>query len=307
MNTKSIKKPLSKTHRKPLISSVKLDKIGADGGEYVVVHRSKLKDFEGNPRQIAPAALRKLVESIRLSGGIIQPPVFNKRTGRIVGGHQRLKAKDMIEGTQDYSLTVCMIDVPESEELSLNIRLNSPLLTGEYDVEALDLLLERPDIDLTHTGLDLNFLEAIHQDAGIDLPEMFLAPEDREAEQALQDEDMEEKLGEALDDVDEAEEVESEEAETQEWKRRKAAFTAQQNFNQQHGNTFRVVCPSDATCSAILDLLGKAYTGEYVDGMVLAELLGIKEKLTKILKQERPKKLKDFKVSDIPPRKKGKR
>lgn len=287
----------------------------ADGGKYEVLHRSRLKDADYNPRVISPSAFRRLKESIRRSG-MIQPPVWNKRTGNIVGGHQRLRALDEVKGTQDYSLTVCMVDLSEADEIALNIRLNSPLLAGDYNVIGLDNLLERPDVDLDATGLDQSFLEILHVDAGIDLPAWMLPPEDQDAETALQEEGMEEALGEALDDADEAEEIEDEQAAILEHKRRKAAFNAQENFAQQHMTSFRVVFPSDAVCSAFLDLLGKAYTGEYVDGMALAALMdqkaglkesgGMKAQLQEILRKERPKKLKDFTVDDIPKKKKAK-
>lgn len=43
------------------------------------------------------------------------PLVWNRRTGILVSGHQRLKALDALEGTEDYELTVSVIDVDDLE------------------------------------------------------------------------------------------------------------------------------------------------------------------------------------------------
>lgn len=272
----------------------------ADGGVYRRVHRSKLQAAAFNPRVMDPIAARRLRESIQRSGGLIEPPVWNERTGHIVGGHKRLEAMDTIQGTDDYYLTVCVVNLPENEEIETNIRLNSPLLQGDYDAMLLDDLLVRPDVELEFTGLDLSFLENLHVEQEVDLPREFMAPEDLESDQAIEDEGIDEDLAEALDEVDQAEADEQKQAEIDEWKRRKAHFKQQEAFTHQTGLSFRVVCPSDKTCAALMEALGKAVvknsTGDYVDGMILAEALGIREKLQKILKEERPGKLKDFKL-----------
>lgn len=292
----------------------------ADGGSYEVLHRSLLKPFELNPRTIDPVAFRRLVESVRRSDGLIQPPVWNRRSGNVVAGHQRLKALDQVRGTEDYELTVCVVDLSEAEEIETNIRLNSPLLSGEYDVSLLDQLLERSDVDLEYTGVDMSLLESLHVEQGLDLPEWALAPEDREADEALAEEGMEDVLAETLDDVDAAEIDAEEEERLNEMKRRKEHFKLQEGFNHQTGLSFRIVFPSNGTCSAFLKKLGKAVvstaTGDYVDGMVLAEILSdpkvvpfekLKQELQQVLKDERPGKLKDYKLGDKEKKKTKKR
>lgn len=304
------KKPTKKTPAKKSVKPVNGKtipkapaKLAADGGVYKIMWRSELKPADYNPRQITPNAARRLRESIRLSGGLVQPPIWNTRTGSLVGGHQRLAQMDVLQAdqgnTSDYQLTVCVVDLSPQQEIETNIRLNSPQIAGEYDVEALDELLAREDIDIGHTGLDMGFLEDLHIQADMDLPEWMLDPEDREAQEALEDDGIIDDMAEALDEVDEAEDEEDEQAVLDEIHRRKAHFNQQEGFNHQSGLSFRVVCPSDGTCEALLKHLGLAFVkGEYVDGMLLAEQLGIKEELQKILKKERPKKLKDFTLED---------
>ena len=43
-----------------------------------------------NPRQISPAAMAALTKSLERFGDV-QPIVWNKRSGLVVAGHQRLK------------------------------------------------------------------------------------------------------------------------------------------------------------------------------------------------------------------------
>lgn len=270
-----------------------------DGGIYTVMKRSELKGAPYNPRIIDEVAAKRLRDSIKRTGGLIQPPVWNKRTGNLVAGHQRLEQQDKLEGTPDYQLTVCVVDWPLEKEIEANIALNSPLLQGEYDIESLGELLSSEDIDLHNAGLDLTFLEGEFMNAGLELPEQFQDPDDLAAQQALSEEGMDEAFDDALEAADEADLEEAEQAEIDEIKRRKQAFAEQENFKQQVSTSFRVVCPSDATCEALLRHLSKAFvktgSGDYIDGMLLAERLGIQDQLQDILEDERPKKKKKAK------------
>lgn len=91
-------------------------------------------------------ALRK---SIRVHG-LVDTLVWNKRTGNLVGGHQRLTQLDNLEKTQDYKLTVAVIDVTSKQEKEINIILNNQSLHGEWNT---DLLIEMfKDIDMDNTG-----------------------------------------------------------------------------------------------------------------------------------------------------------
>ena len=102
-----------------------------------------------NPRTISDADLAALRRSLRYFG-IVEPVVANKRTNRIVGGHQRLKAAQA-EGIEDFP--VVWVDLDEPSEKQLNVALNK--ISGEFDETALAALLrdlEAEGADLTLTG-----------------------------------------------------------------------------------------------------------------------------------------------------------
>jgi hypothetical protein len=75
----------------------------------------KVKDFvpaSYNPRTISDRAMEGLRNSIERFG-IVQSVVWNKRTGRVVGGHQRLKI--LVEKGEEET-DVAVVDVDESED-----------------------------------------------------------------------------------------------------------------------------------------------------------------------------------------------
>jgi DNA modification methylase len=97
---------------------------------------SDLKPADYNPRRISAEAKRGLRASIERFG-LVQPIIFNERTGRVVGGHQRL---DVLVAGGETETDVVVVDLPESEEKALNVALNSPAISGEF-TEDLDALL----------------------------------------------------------------------------------------------------------------------------------------------------------------------
>src|ERR1019366_3999935 len=104
-----------------------------------------------NPRRIDPDQLLALRRSLRTFGAI-EPVVANRRTGRIVGGHQRVRAAEA-EGFE--TLPVVWVDLDETGERQLNLALNR--ISGEWDEEKLGALLEElgsSAIDLTGFGSD---------------------------------------------------------------------------------------------------------------------------------------------------------
>lgn len=90
-------------------------------------------------------ALKKLREQMKREG-LVQPIIWNRQTGNIVGGHQRVKVLDQLEKDQDYSLDVAVIDVPLEREKQINVFLNNPSAMGAWDQELLEnLLVEMPE------------------------------------------------------------------------------------------------------------------------------------------------------------------
>lgn len=97
-----------------------------------------------NPRRISDRAmngLRASLERFGELGGI----VYNKRTGRLVGGHQRVKALAAM-GAEDAEVRV--VDLPVAEEKAANLALNHPGIGGEWDDALLAVVLDEIKRDL---------------------------------------------------------------------------------------------------------------------------------------------------------------
>lgn len=122
-------------------------KLDLQRGEIVALHRSQIVDDDINPRTITDDNMRRLKESIR-KNGLVGHLVYNKATGHIVGGHQRLAALDSIMRTKDYTLDVLQVDMPLKDEVRLNVALNQQDAQGEFDFFKISELA-------TDFGLDL--------------------------------------------------------------------------------------------------------------------------------------------------------
>ena len=116
--------------------------------EIVKMKLSELNPAEYNPRKaLRPGdpAYEKLKASI-LSFGNVEPIVWNRSTGNVIGGHQRLRVLLDLGVTESE---VSVVDLSEVDEKRLNIALNK--ITGEWDDEKLTSLLA----DLTAGGADV--------------------------------------------------------------------------------------------------------------------------------------------------------
>lgn len=116
------------------------------------IHRSQIKNAPYNPRIMDKAAQKRLRDNIR-KHGLVSALTWNKRTGNLVGGHQRL---DALEKSDDYELTVCVVDVDEREEAALNVQLNNPSMQGDWDLDKLAQVSEDYDLSMTD---DLGFTQ----------------------------------------------------------------------------------------------------------------------------------------------------
>lgn len=129
-------------------SSIQIDRY-----EIVEMDRRELKGAPYNPRRISDAARQKLKRGLG-KFGMLAPPVWNKRSGLLVGGHQRLTALDQIHKTADYRLKIAVVDLSEAEEREANILLNNQEAAGEWDIDGLATLLKTPELQLDATGFD---------------------------------------------------------------------------------------------------------------------------------------------------------
>lgn len=107
-----------------------------------------------NPRKdLKPgdAEYDKLKRSIE-QFGYVEPVIWNKTTGRVVGGHQRLKVL-MDMGMTEVDCVV--VEMDEDKEKALNIALNK--ISGDWDKDKLALLiadLQGADFDVSLTGFE---------------------------------------------------------------------------------------------------------------------------------------------------------
>lgn len=118
-----------------------------------------------NPRKdLKPgdAEYEKLKRSLE-QFGYVEPVIWNKATGRVVGGHQRLKVLiDM--GITEVDCVV--VEMAEEKEKALNIALNK--ISGDWDNDKLALLisdLQGADFDVSLTGFDPEEIDDLFKDA----------------------------------------------------------------------------------------------------------------------------------------------
>jgi len=117
-----------------------------------------------NPRAIDEDGLRALGTSVK-EFGLVEPLVWNEKTGRLVGGHQRLKV--LLE--QGYEETeVVVVDLDENREKALNLQLNNPHAQGWFTDDVYDLVQTLAMTDLGELVNDLRLL---------DLADIYVVPE----------------------------------------------------------------------------------------------------------------------------------
>ena len=105
-----------------------------------------VKPFEDNPRTIKSKRMSALRTSLQRFG-YVDLIVWNRRTGNIVGGHQRFKI--LVEkGIRQAKMLV--VDMCEAMEVAANITLNNPNIEGEWTDPVNELLdhLETKDPEL---------------------------------------------------------------------------------------------------------------------------------------------------------------
>lgn len=97
----------------------------------------------------------KLKESI-IHHDYTEPIIWNKQTGYIVSGHQRLQVMKDIAEEQNDPLTdveVVVVDMPENRADTLMVAINK--ITGMWDNEKLSALFEQlSEEDLKYTGYE---------------------------------------------------------------------------------------------------------------------------------------------------------
>jgi len=119
----------------------------------------KLNPAKYNPRkdlQPDDPEYQKLLKSIT-EYSLVEPLVWNEKTGNLVGGHQRLKVLKDLGYTE---VEVSVVNLPSVKEKALNIALNK--ISGEWDFPKLKDLLQELDtgeFDIEITGFNEQELE----------------------------------------------------------------------------------------------------------------------------------------------------
>lgn len=118
-----------------------------------------------NPRKdLKPgdAEYEKLRRSIE-EFGYVEPVIWNKQTGHVVGGHQRLKVMLQLGETE---IDCVVVEMDEQKEKALNIALNK--VSGSWDDDKLaSLITDLTDsaFDISLTGFDAAEIDALFKDA----------------------------------------------------------------------------------------------------------------------------------------------
>lgn len=127
--------------------------------DIITIPIEKIKPAKYNPRKdLKPGdkEYEKLKKSLN-EFDIVEPLIWNKRTGNLVGGHQRLK---ILKERGDKEVQVSVVDLDDDKEKALNLALNK--ISGEWDLPTLKDLLEELDtgaFDIEITGFDSKEIE----------------------------------------------------------------------------------------------------------------------------------------------------
>src|SRR6476646_10540335 len=124
-----------------------------------------------NPRRVlepTDTAYRKLERSLR-QFGLVEPLVWNERTGHVVGGHARLA---ILQATGMTEVPVSVVNLSDAQEKALNVVLNNQEAQSRYDpsrlADLLDELGELPELELT--GFDPGALPPLRLEPAPELP-----------------------------------------------------------------------------------------------------------------------------------------
>ena len=104
-----------------------------------------------NPRQSTAKQEKHLKESLE-KFGMVEPIIFNKQTGYIVGGHFRVRELKKL-GIKEIECVI--VDLNEADEKELNIRLNANTGSWDWDTLANDWEV----VDLEAWGIEIPFYD----------------------------------------------------------------------------------------------------------------------------------------------------
>jgi hypothetical protein len=121
----------------------------------MLIEKKKLNDLKPapyNPRTSTDKQEGNLKASLE-KFGVVEPIIFNKQTGFIVGGHFRVRELKKL-GFKEVECVI--VDLSEEDEKELNIRLNANTGSWDWDILANEWEAE----DLEKWGLDVPIFES---------------------------------------------------------------------------------------------------------------------------------------------------
>jgi DNA modification methylase len=124
----------------------------------MIIEKKKISDLipaPYNPRQSTAKQEQHLKESLE-KFGLVEPIIYNKQTGYIVGGHFRVRELKKL-GIKEVECVI--VDLNEQDEKELNIRLNANTGGWDWDTLANDWEVE----DLEAWGLEIPQFETIEE------------------------------------------------------------------------------------------------------------------------------------------------
>jgi DNA modification methylase len=124
----------------------------------MIIEKKKISDLipaPYNPRQSTAKQEKHLKESLQ-KFGLVEPIIYNKQTGYIVGGHFRVRELKKL-GINEIECVI--VDLNEADEKELNIRLNANTGSWDWDTLANDWEV----VDLEAWGLDIPQFETVEE------------------------------------------------------------------------------------------------------------------------------------------------
>ncbi len=160
------KPPKPKGAMPPAIGSTDVPLLELDAGyDILIMDRRQLEDWPFNPRVMSLESAAKLKAA--LTGGLLGPAcVWNKRNGKLVGGHQRLRQLDGLHGSDVYRLRVIVVDLDEPGHAEACVKLNNFAAMGEWDITKLDAVLKTEGVDIAKTGFNVQDVYLMFGDTG---------------------------------------------------------------------------------------------------------------------------------------------
>jgi ParB-like chromosome segregation protein Spo0J len=125
----------------------------------MIIEKKKISDLipaPYNPRQSTAKQEKHLKESLE-KFGLVEPIIFNKQTGYIVGGHFRVRELKKLGITE---IECVIVDLNEDDEMELNIRLNANTGSWDWDTLANDWEV----VDLEAWGLDIPQFDTVEEE-----------------------------------------------------------------------------------------------------------------------------------------------